>query len=129
MNLTSTKTFRLYDVSTKLDEHGYYGLEAFTNNAFNEVIGEEELNETLGDLAGDLFGQSSRWHEITDNVMTGKNGKLCIDLDNNDWLEVRDIVAQIDADQEDCRFYVLVNASRMEYGWVVAVPEGTVYSD
>ena len=42
-NLIARKAYRLYDVSELLDEHGHYGLGAFADNAFNEVVDEEEL--------------------------------------------------------------------------------------
>lgn len=130
MSLSTTHTYRLYDVSAEADEHGHYGLESFTDASYNEVIGEDELGESLTELADALFGQSGCSHyEITDDVVTGTNGKLCIDLDDNDRLEVRDIVAQINADPDESRIYVLVNATRTEHRWVTALSEGTVYSD
>ena len=130
MNLTSTTTFRLYDVSTQVDEHGHYGLEAFANAAYNEVIDEGKLNETLCQLADVQFGQSGcRYFEITDDVETDEHGKLCIDLDDDERLEVRDIVDKINIAFDESRLYVLVNATRTEYQWVAALPEGTVYSD
>ena len=130
MNLTATKTFRLYDVSAQAGEHGHYGLEAFAENAYNEVIDVEELDESLRELADVLFGQSGcRYFEITDDVQTAKNGKLCLDFGDNDWLEVRDIVDKINVAPEEARLYVLVNATRTEHRWVAALSEGMVYSD
>ena len=129
MNLVATNTFRLYDVSAQVDEHGHYGLESFTDTAYNEVIADEEFDETLCQLADVLFGQNGcRYFEITDDVMTSKNGKLCLDLGDNDWLEVRDIVNKINVVPEESRLYVLVNATHTEYRWVAALSEGTVYS-
>ena len=130
MLLHSTETYRLYDVSEEPDENGRYGLESFADTAYNEVIGKTELDKSIGQLADARFGQNgSRYFEITDDVETGEQGKLCLDLDDNDWLEVNDIVDKIDVAPEESRLYVLVNASRTEYRWVAAVSEGVVYSD
>ena len=128
MRLNASKTYRLHDVSEILDEHGHYGLGAFADNAFNEVVAEEELDETLSQLADVLFGQSScLWFEITDDVQT-ENGILCFDLGDNDWLEVPDIVDKIDVDPMESRLYVMVNASRTEHYWVAALPADPVCS-
>ena len=130
MKLSTMKTYRLYDVSEQLDEHGHYGLAAFSDTAYNEVIDEEELDETLFQLADVQFGQSGCLHfEITDDTETAKNGKLCLDLGDNDWLEVRDIVDRINVAPDESRLFVLVNATCTEYQWVAALSEGTVYSD
>jgi len=128
MRLNASKTYRLYDVSETMDENGHYGLGAFADTGYNEVINEEDIDATLGELADVLFGQSGcLWFEVSDDVQT-ENGKLCIDIDDTDRLEIPDIVDKINVDPEDSRLYVLVNASRTEYYWVAAVSAGTVYS-
>ena len=128
-NLIASTTYRLYDVSEISDEHGHYCLGAFADTAFNEDVAEEALDETLCQLADVLFGQSGcRWFEITDDVETAENGTLCIDLGDNDWLEVRDIVDKIDVDPEESQLYVMVNASRTEHYWVAALPAAPVCS-
>ena len=130
MKIIATNTYRLYDVSAQADENGCFGLESFADTAYNEVIDNEELDETLCQLTDVLFGQSGCSHfEITEDVETAKNGKLCLDLGNNDWLEVQDIVDKINVAPEESRLFVLVNATRTEYQWVAALSEGTVYSD
>jgi hypothetical protein len=57
-----------------------------------------------------------------------ENGKICID-DGDDRILVSDIYDKIDADPEVCRFFVITNSRRTDAAWIVAVPDGTVYSD
>jgi hypothetical protein len=129
MHLMHSQSYRLFDVSDEMDASGHYGLAAFANTAYNEVIDEEELDDTLCELADVLFGESGcRYYPITDDVQTAENGKLSLDLGNDEWLEVRDIVDKIDVDPEKSLLFVLVNLTRTECQWVAAVPEGTVYS-
>ena len=129
MRLNASEKYRLYSVSETLNKKGRYCLEAFADTAYNEVINERDIDVTLWQLADALFGQSGcHCFEIPDDIQTAEDGRLCIDIDDTDCLEIRDIVGEINVDPEDSRLYVLVNASRTEYYWVAAVPAGTVYS-
>ena len=129
MNLNANHLFRLYAVSEKEDS-GKHTLEAFDVdvNAYNEAIDEGELDDNLRGLGDVLFGENGCHHfELVHGDVSTENGRICFD-DGDDHIEVRDIYDKIDADPEECRFFVIVNASRTAYGWVVAVPQGTVYS-
>ena len=129
MELHSSSYYRLYDVAASVDENGAYALQAFDDVAFNEVVDADELYEMLGELADSRFGQSRcRFFEVTnDTDIVPENGKLRFDVDDGQ-LEIRDIVDRIDVDPEESRFFIIVDAKCSEYGWVVATPQGNVYS-
>ena len=128
MNLYSSLLYRLYDVAASVDENGAYGLEAFDDVAFNEVVDSDELYEMVGQLVDSRFGQSGcHYFEVTGET-DSENGKLRFDFDDDNRLEIRDIVDLIDADPDESRFFIIVDAQCTEYGWVVATPQGNVYS-
>jgi hypothetical protein len=124
MKLNANNWTRLYRLSAEPNERGRYTLEPFTDNntAFNQNIEEDSLDESLTELAAD-----GSWHEITDDNYAD-DGKIHIDFDGDDRLEIRDITGSVDHEPEKCRFFVLVDAERSEYEIVVAVYSGTVYS-
>ena len=125
MQLLMCNLFRLYAVSETPDEHGQYNLVPFRNNTFNQDIDESKTNEVLEGLV-DAFYEQGGWYEIADKIY---DGVIRIDLDDDERLEVRDIIDQINTDPDRCRrLYILVDAECTEYQWVVAVPQGTVYS-
>jgi len=131
MKLYAKEFIRLYAVSER-EKSGRYALKEFgaNLNAFNEAFDKEEFDETIRDLADTLWGESGchDFYEITDDMMPDENGKLHI-YDNDARFEFRDIVGKINADPERCRFFVMVNTDRTDLRWVVAVSEGTIYSD
>lgn len=127
MRLSQSEVFRLYSVAEYLNEEEMYLLESFDNDAFNEDIDAGELGEALNRLAKATYGQDSRWYEIIHDYHDGK-GKVCIKIDDDDRLEVQDIAHMVDGDCSQYRYHILVNAQLSDYRWVVAIPEGTVYS-
>ena len=127
MRLLQSDVFRLYGVSDVLNEEEEYPLESFGNDAFNEDIDAGGIDEALNGLADVTYGNGSRWFEITDDMYDGK-GKVCIEINDDDRLEVRDLTDKVDTDSERSRFYILADAQLSEYCWVVAEPKGTVYS-
>ena len=125
--LFSRKLFRLYGVSDSPNENEEYLLEAFNDDAFNEDIDVEDLNETLTGLADATYGQGSRWHEIIDDHFED-NGKVCIEINDDDRLEIQDITDKIATDSEHPKFYILVDAQLSDYCWVVAESKGVIHS-
>jgi len=115
--------FRLFGVSESPNENGEYPLESFDNDAFNEDIDADDLDESLTRLADATYGQGSRWYEVTDDSFDD-NGKVCIEINDDDRLELQDITDKIDTDTEHSRFYILVDAQLSDYRWVVAEPKG-----
>jgi hypothetical protein len=124
MKLNANNWTRLYRLSAKPNERGRYTLEPFPddNAAFNQDIEEDSLDESLTELAAD-----GSWHEIKDDNY-GNDGKIHINFDGEDRLEIRNFTDLIDHEPEKCRLFVLVDAERSEYEIVVAVHSGTVYS-
>jgi len=130
MQVTASNLFRLYAVSEK-EQDGTHKLEAFDGDitAYNEVLEVEELDKTLPDLASvRLDGGGCQCFELVHGDVNSENGKIIIDDGDNDRIEVRDIYDKIDADPEECRFFILVNGNRTEYEWIIAVPQGTAHS-
>jgi len=128
-NLVASKMFRLFGVSEHLDEGSQYKLMPLDVDAFNEDIAESDVEDTLKDLAGILYDQDccgADWHEITDNMRD--DGTVSIEIGSNDCLEIQNIIDLIDVDAECSRFFVVVNGTRSDYLWIVAVPQGTVYA-
>jgi hypothetical protein len=127
LRLSKSEVFRLYGVSVSPNESGEYQLEAFNDDAFNQDIDAEDLNETLNGLADATYGQGSRWYEVTDDSFDD-NGKVCIEISDSARLAIQDISGKVDTDPDHSRFYLLVDAQLSEFCWVVAEPTGAVYS-
>ena len=127
MRLISSAVFRLYGVSENLDENGEYRLEAFEDDAFNEDIDVGEIDEALNGLADASYGQGCCWYEVTDDSYES-NGKIEIEINDDDRLEIQDITDKISIDSDHSRFYILADVQLLEYQWVVAEPKGAVYS-
>ena len=125
--LSSREMFRLYGVSENLNEDGVYSLESFDDDAFNEDIYIDDLDETLNGWADATYGQGGRWCEITDDSFDSE-GNISIEINGDDRLEIQDIIDKISTDSERSRFYVGVDAQLSEYRWVVAEPTGAVHS-
>ena len=118
------KMCRLYDLlerrikGCRLYEYARFSV---YHDVFNECVEEEGLDETLNELAEAIYGQGSRWFEITDDLYDGA-GKFCIETDD-DRLEIDDITEEIPVFESDTRFFILVNGTRSEHQWVIAVPQ------
>ena len=114
------------------EKSGKHALKKFgaSMNAFNEAFDREELDETIVDLANRLWGESDchKHYAITDDMLPNEDGRLHI-YDNDARFEFRDIVNKIDADPDRCQFFVMVNDDRTDLRWLVAMSEGTIYSD
>lgn len=130
MQMVKHEKFRLYDL-TEIQIEGCRHIEyaPFSDdlNAFNEAIDADDLNETLNELAEAIYGQCSRWFEIIDDSYDGE-GKFRIELNDDDYIEIQDIIDMISVFAEHTLFYILVDAQLTEYRWIVVVPKGTVYS-
>ena len=121
----SKKVWRLCDLlERRIMGARYYEYAQFCvyHDAFSQDIDEEGFNEALNELAYAIYGQGSRWFEITDDLYD-ENGKFCIDIDGNDCFEIQDITDMIPIFSKHTRFYILVNGLRTEYQWVIAVPQ------
>ena len=123
MNLISSDVFRLYCVSTNLNENGEYPLEPLNNDALNQDIDEDDLDEALDELADTSYGQEGgRLFEVT-HVCYDENGKICAELGDDECLEIQDITDKIATDSEHSRFFILCDAQLSDYLWVVAEPQ------
>ena len=92
------------------------------HDGFNQNIDEDDFDEVFNQLAYAIYGPGSRWFEITDDLYDGA-GKFRIEIDGSDRLEIKDITDEIPVFDEDTRFYILVNGTRTEHQWVIAVPQ------
>ena len=129
MRLLKQSMYRLYDLSEKQNEDGCYELVPFSDDiaAYNQDIVADSIDETLTELADALYGQGSRWYEITDGDYT-EDGKIDMEIDDDNRLEIRDITDTIDSDPERSQFFIVVDANRTDYQWVIATSQGAVYS-
>ena len=106
--------------------HYEYARFSVYHDAFNEYIDEAMFDETLNELAYAIYGQHSRWFEITDDLYDGA-GKFRIEIGGDVLLEIKDITDGIPVFSRDTRFYILVNGSFTEYQWVIAVPQDSKF--
>jgi hypothetical protein len=138
MKLHAQEFVRLCAVAETKDKSGKYPLQQFSAhmNSFNKTIDSRDIDDTLWGITNALLGEykedqrykSRSCCEVTKEIKPDENGRLCFDIGNHDRLAVRNIVNKINlAGVERCRFFVLINAQRTEYRWVVAVSEDMVY--
>ena len=132
-SLGNTKEYRLHSVSGVLNKNGHYGVEAFRDAAYNAIVDKEELEETLEELADCQFGGGgNRYFEVPKDVEGGFTNHATIRIYgglnwDDDSFEIRDVINLIDAPKSS-RLFVMVNANRTEHQWIVAEPQGAVYS-
>ena len=97
-----------------------YQVAEITTNGFGKPV--NRLHRHF--LIDAIYGQHSRWFEITDDLYDGA-GKFRIEIGGDDILEIKDITDGIPVFSRDTRFYILVNGERTEYQWVIVVPQDT----
>jgi hypothetical protein len=129
---------KLYGVSEKPDKNGDYKLVKFKNKAFNEVMDEAKIEETLTNLVNDLYGHEDgcRWFHACVEDDSEEVEVLCFDLNDGgvSWLpyskrlEIQNIMDLIDAGSGVFQYFILVNGKRTEYQWVVSAWQSIVYS-
>jgi len=117
---------RLYGVSEKLNKKGLYKLLPFKNKAFNEEIGESEIEDTLTKLVNDLYCHETQYPWVKCRFLfdfdTDPNEleTVRIEIDDDEFLGIEDITDIIDTGSGCCQFYIIVNPTRTEYRWIVA---------
>ena len=131
--LFSRKMYRVYCVSERPGRYSLHRLVKFKKTAFNKEIDEDKLQDTLTDLATDLFGHTAGCQciEIDDTDAVSEEETLYLKIDGMSRLEIRNIINSIDLNVDESvifRYYILVNTIRKKCEWVVAF-EHTVYSD
>lgn len=130
MRLKAYQKYRLYDLSVNQNEDGFYELIPFSDDddddTCNEGIAAGEIGESLKDLAKAVYGYGSHWYEITDDLHY--DGKIIIEINDDDRLEINDIRRKISTNVEGTCFYILVDGLRSNYQWVGAEPTVRVIS-
>jgi hypothetical protein len=132
--LVSNVVCRLYGVSEKPNKNGEYKLKPFDDDAFNKEFDESKIKDVLTDLTNALYKseEGCRWFlmEFTDEKCDDE--VFTIKIDCNKRLEIPNITDLFNRDSVDAgpgyfKYFILVNATRTEYRWVV-VSSYTVYS-
>jgi len=126
MILSESTLVRLYGTSNSLNENGYYQLEPFDTDGFNEEFDIDDIDEVLGNLCDYMYYKGS-WHQIDDNLIDG-DGQVCIPYGDNDEIKIADIRGIINC-SDDARFYVIVSDPPSEFDWFVTEPARVISSD
>jgi len=116
----------LFTIPEIPDENGEYHIEGLMNSAFNKAIDEAEVEAVLQELAAFRYDDGDCF-EVTDDMYA--NGKIIIELEAYDRMEIKDITSKVVPLLPDNRYFVLVDQQRTDYQWIVAVLCGVVYSD
>jgi hypothetical protein len=121
--------FKLYGVSETPNKSGWFPLVSFDNDTFNQIVDEDEIEDTLARLVRVLYGRGGKknCHEITKNMCN--NGTISIYIDWDKRLKIQNIIEKISVPPMRSRFFIVVNTECKKCQWVVATLQCTVYSD
>ena len=139
---------RLRSVSEKLNKKiGKYPLVSFKDDAFNEEMDANEIEDTLTNLVNDLYGNGygNRGFQVSfdcepheDEGIYAYEDEIIrinvedypdrLETDDCDRLEIHNIFDLIDVESGCFQYFILFDRSRYRYQWVVASIY-TVFSD
>ena len=125
MILNECFRMRFYAVSQKADESGFYTIEPFESEQFNQEFDFDDLDNELDCLRDYLYGDGT-WYQIDDDACV--DGIVCVQPSGSYPINIADIRDQIYCD-EGSSYFIIVDADCSKCEWIVCEPQGSVYTD
>lgn len=130
--LHKTEKLRFYQVAETINEKGFYSLEPFENDAFNQTFDVDEIDDEIGSLLGlcgsGLIVEARERSGKNLSISFNEDGNVFIRYDGNS-IEIRNITDKIIADPDNSIFFIWIDGDFSKYRWFVVKLHEVVYSD